>query len=120
MLSNKRLRVFAGPNGSGKSTLFDEFRKKYDPGYFINADEIGKHLAISGLIDINDLGIKSRYTKTLTNLFPAMQLTYRSYLFDNSGKKLQLIAETFKGSMQIKVNTTPIWFSEFVLPHYIV
>jgi predicted ABC-type ATPase len=35
-----RLRVFAGPNGSGKSTLFNEFKKKYDPGYFINADDL--------------------------------------------------------------------------------
>lgn len=42
MQKNKRLRVFAGPNGSGKSTLFEEFKKKYDPGFFINADELEK------------------------------------------------------------------------------
>lgn len=40
----KRLRVFAGPNGSGKSTLFDEFSKRYNSGYFINADVIEKKL----------------------------------------------------------------------------
>jgi predicted ABC-type ATPase len=40
MQNNVRLRVFAGPNGSGKSTLFNEFKKKYDPGYFINADDL--------------------------------------------------------------------------------
>ena len=42
MRKNKRLRVFAGPNGSGKSTLFEEFKKHFDPGYFINADEFEK------------------------------------------------------------------------------
>ena len=59
MQRNKRLRVFAGPNGSGKSTLFEEFRKNYDPGYFINADELEKKLATSGLIDLSEIGIKT-------------------------------------------------------------
>lgn len=42
MQENKRMRIFAGPNGSGKSTLFSEFKKNYDPGYFVNADELEK------------------------------------------------------------------------------
>ncbi len=61
MQKNKRLRVFAGPNGSGKSTLFDEFKKKYDPGYFINADELEKLLKTKGLIDLNDIGVKAEH-----------------------------------------------------------
>ena len=40
MQKDKRLRIFCGPNGSGKSTLFNNFKKKYDPGYFINADDL--------------------------------------------------------------------------------
>ena len=60
MQKNKRMRVFAGPNGSGKSTLFKEFLKKYDAGYFINADEIEKSLSLNGFIDLskgkNELG----------------------------------------------------------------
>ena len=40
----KRLRVFAGPNGSGKSTLFLKFKNEFDPGYFINADELEQQL----------------------------------------------------------------------------
>ena len=44
MQKNKRLRVFAGPNGSGKSTLFNEFKNNYNPGYFINPDELEKLL----------------------------------------------------------------------------
>ena len=67
MPKSKRLRVFAGPNGSGKSTLFASFRQKYDPGYFINADEIEKQLKTSGLIDLDPIGI-SAHIADLNNL----------------------------------------------------
>jgi predicted ABC-type ATPase len=49
MPKDKRLRVFAGPNGSGKSTLFNEFKTQYNPGYFINADELEKLLLEYGI-----------------------------------------------------------------------
>ena len=245
MQNNVRLRVFAGPNGSGKSTLFNEFKKKYDPGYFINADDLERQLNQSGLIDLLPIGIKatqedldefsktneakslfdkahkegaiidiqvkenfivdrtketqsyeasfaasfirwllikknksfsfetvmshpskvdlirhannqgyktylyfictddpeinvervanrvqmgghdvredkirSRYTNTLKNLFPAIKLARRAYLFDNSGKKLNLIAEVYEGKMQLKMSALPQWFKEFVFSHY--
>lgn len=245
MQRNKRLRVFAGPNGSGKSSLFDEFKKLYDPGYFINADNLEKLLSTKRLIDLNDIGIKagqqeleqfsktktakslliksasdgyvidiavrdnfivgktkdthsyeasytaafirwllykknksfsfetvmkdpskvqelkdaqkkgyktylyfictddpelnvsrvadrvekgghkvdpekirSRYPGTLSNLYPAIRYSNRAFLFDNSGKKFVLIAEVFEGTLQLKVNSPPQWFIEFVLPHY--
>lgn len=38
--SLKRLRIFAGPNGSGKTSLYSTFESKYNPGVFVNADEI--------------------------------------------------------------------------------
>jgi ABC-type branched-subunit amino acid transport system ATPase component len=59
MPKNKRLRVFAGPNGSGKSTLFNDFKNIYDPGYFINADELEKSLNATGLIDLEKIGINA-------------------------------------------------------------
>ena len=245
MPKDKRLRVFAGPNGSGKSTLFNEFKTKYNPGYFINADELEKLLTSGGLVDLKPIGlkadvrdlekfskskeaqsllakahaeghqinievkenyivdkakdthsyeasfvasfirwllyknkksfsfetvmshrskidelkkakkngyktylyfvctddpeinvrrvasrvekgghpvaiykIKSRYTSTLKNLFPAIKLVNRAYLFDNSGRELILIAEVFEGALQLKVNNPPHWFMDFVLPHY--
>jgi len=59
MQKNKRLRIFAGPNGSGKSTLFKEFKTLYNPGYFINADELEKSLSNSGLIDLTEIGLKA-------------------------------------------------------------
>jgi predicted ABC-type ATPase len=50
---SKRLRIFAGPNGSGKSELFKKFKEKYPTGFFVNADEIEKKLATTGLIDLS-------------------------------------------------------------------
>ncbi len=55
---DKRIRIFAGPNGSGKSTLFEEFKKNYSTGYFINADEIQKQLTEKKLIDLSSIGIR--------------------------------------------------------------
>ena len=245
MQENKRMRIFAGPNGSGKSTLFSEFKKNYDPGYFVNADELEKLLNSSGLIDLTGFGIntnskdlksfsntkeaktllakakeeghvidievnenyivdkakdshsyeasfaasfirtllyknsksfsfetvmshpsklaeikkakkagykiylyfvctdnaqinikrvrsrvekgghavdvnkiKSRYGKTLRNLYPSIKLANRVYLFDNSGKTLELIAEIFDGGLQLKAGSLPDWFVEYVLSHY--
>jgi predicted ABC-type ATPase len=63
MQKNKRLRIFAGPNGSGKSTLFNELKKSYDPGYFINADELEKKLSTNGFINLSDIGLKLKGTE---------------------------------------------------------
>lgn len=244
-MQNKRVRVFAGPNGSGKSTLFSEFSKNYNTGFFINADELEKKLAISGLIDLTEIGltatqqdledfkafpasktlfekaeeeghkidivikenfivdtlkethsyegafiasflrhllitqnksfsfetvmshrskideisnvaelgyktylyfvcidspevnvsrvnnrvekgghevpedkITDRYYRALENLHLVLPFCYRAYLFDNSGKEQILIAEVFKGDMELKTSKLPNWFLKFVLPYY--
>jgi predicted ABC-type ATPase len=245
MQKNKRLRIFAGPNGSGKSTLFKEFKTLYNPGYFINADELEKSLSNSGLIDLTEIGLKatqkdlenfkktktakslitkaseegksidievkenyivdkaknthsyeasfaasfirdllyknsksfsfetvmshssklkeigeaknkgykiylyfictdnpeinisrvenrvdkgghyvetekirSRYPNTLKNLYPAIKLSDRVYLFDNSAKKQELIAEIFEGVLQLKTDKLPNWFMDYVITYY--
>lgn len=244
-MQNKRIRVFAGPNGSGKSTLFNEFSKNYNTGFFINADELEKKLAVSGLIDLNEIGVTAtqqdledfkaseasktlfqkanksghkidvfikenfivdtlkethsyegafiasflrhllitqnksfsfetvmshsskideishvvglgyaaylyfvcidspevnisrvnnrvvkgghkvpedkivdRYYRTLKNLHSVLPYCYRAYLFDNSGKEQNLIAELYKGNMEIKTDELPNWFLKYVLPYY--
>lgn len=46
--------MFAGPNGSGKTTLIEDINKRFNIGYFINADNIEallesqQHLDCSG------------------------------------------------------------------------
>jgi predicted ABC-type ATPase len=56
-MARPRLRIFAGPNGSGKSTLFEAFSKRYETGYFINADLIENELSTKGFIDLSDYGL---------------------------------------------------------------
>lgn len=244
-MRKNNLRVFAGPNGSGKSTLFNVFNKLYNPGYFINADELEKLLKKTSFIDLKQFEIKAnstdfrifnkrkdarslvakatssgykinlhindnclttvnkktnsyeasqaaafvrwmlikkgksfsfesvmsneskvreiaaakrkgfkiylyfvciddpqinisrvadrirkgghavnadkikkRYDQTLENLGAAISLARRVYLFDNSGKKLELIAEIFEGVLQLRSSQFPQWFVNYVLPHF--
>lgn len=236
--NRKRLRVFAGPNGSGKSTLFAKFSRKYDPGVFVNADEIENCLNKNGYINLSDynlqtspadlqlyqstkesksfisksaslgitqigidqrenclispshtvtpysaayaaafirwslihygrsfsmetvmshhskiqeikngkergyktylyfvctddpiinidrvearvrkgghsvdsIKIATRYKSTLQLLKEAVSITYRSYMFDNSGQKMILLAESYKGQLKIMEDDLPNWF----------
>lgn len=61
-MQSHRIRIFAGPNGSGKTTLYNALSNNYNPGFFINADEIEKTLQTKGLIDLTELGLKSDLT----------------------------------------------------------
>lgn len=62
--------------------------------------------------------IIERYFKALENLHLALPLCYRAYLFDNSGKEQLLLAEVYKGTMELKTNKLPNWFIRYVLPYY--
>lgn len=66
--------------------------------------------------------IKDRYSRTLNNLFPAIEISNKTYLFDNSGEKLTLIAEIYDAkTLKLHINEEdfPNWFKEFVLNHFI-
>jgi len=62
--------------------------------------------------------IRSRYPNTLKNLYPAIKLSDRVYLFDNSAKKQELIAEIFEGVLQLKTDKLPNWFMDYVITYY--
>jgi predicted ABC-type ATPase len=70
----------------------------------------GHEVATNKIID--------RYYRTLENLHIALKYCYRAYLFDNSGKEQLLIAEVYKGNMELKTDRLPNWFISFVLPYY--
>lgn len=84
---SKRLRIFGGPNGSGKTTLYRVPKDK----------------------------ICSRYTRSLENLYDAIMLSDRSFLFDNSSDAHQWIAETEGKRLKIISEQIPQWFQKFVL-----
>lgn len=83
----------------------------------INVDRV-KNREMSGGHNVDEGKIRDRYPNALKNLYPAIKLSDRTYLFDNSGKKLILIAEIFKGALQMKVSNPPMWFRNHVLPNY--
>lgn len=72
--------------------------------------------------DVDSNIIKARYTRTLNNLFPAIEISDKVYLFDNSSEKLTLIAEINDAkSLKLHINEEdfPNWFKEHVLNHFI-
>lgn len=72
--------------------------------------------------DVDKETIKNRYSRTLTYLFPAIEICEKAYLFDNSGEKLTLIAEIYNAkSLKLHVNEDefPNWFKEYVLNYFV-
>lgn len=60
--------------------------------------------------------IIERYKRTMNNLLPAMRLAYRSFIFDNSGRDMNLVMEvTPKKDIVFKSNRIPVWVDEYVL-----
>ena len=62
--------------------------------------------------------IIDRYYRTLENLHLLIPICYRAYFFDNSGKQQKLIAESFNGKLELKMDSLPNWFITYVLPYY--
>jgi predicted ABC-type ATPase len=56
--------------------------------------------------------------RTLENLHLLIPICYRAYFFDKSGKKQRLIAESFNGKLELKIDSLPNWFITYVLPYY--
>jgi predicted ABC-type ATPase len=68
--------------------------------------------------NVNPDKLRARYYSTLENLHPAIMLADKVYLFDNSDKTPELIAEIENGKLKINTNSLPNWFYYFVLPYY--
>ncbi len=83
----------------------------------INVERV-KNRVEKGGHTVNFQKIASRYTSTLKNIYPAIKICDRVFLFDNSGKKHELIGEIFSDSLQIKTDQLPNWFLQYVLAHY--
>lgn len=87
----------------------------------INISRVENRVQKGGHAVDNEI-IKSRYKRTLNNLFPAIEISNKAYLFDNSGEKLTLIAEINDAKLlklYINEEDFPNWFKEFVLHHFI-
>ncbi len=75
---------------------------------------------IKGGHNVSKKAILNRYPKTLENLFEAIKLSRRAYLFDNSSNTpYKLIAETYNNQLKIHTDQLPNWFYKYVLTKYI-
>jgi predicted ABC-type ATPase len=84
----------------------------------VNISRISNRVSHGGH-NVPDKKVLERYVRTLELLPSLLPICYRAYLFDNSGKKNQLIAELYKGDLELKTSNPPQWFIEYVLPHYV-
>lgn len=84
----------------------------------VNISRISNRVSHGGH-DVPDNKVLERYIRTLELLPTLLPYCYRAYLFDNSGKKNQLIAELYKGDLELKTSNPPQWFIEYVLPHFV-
>ena len=80
----------------------------------INVGRVRTRVAEGGH-DVQVAKISSRYTKSLEQLYEAISLSDRAYVFDNSGKKYQWIAEYDGAHRELKVYQDLSWFNHFVL-----
>ncbi len=83
--------MFAGPNGSGKSTLIEEISKKFNIGYFINADRIE-----------SELNTKKHFDCSLLFPQPISPEEWRDFLLEKSSDK-RITEKSFMG-LQIREN----------------
>lgn len=65
---------------------------------------------------VDPVKIVERYHKTLNQLLGAVKRCYRSYLWDNSGTKANLILEVFEGSqVTFHSRKIPLWVDQYLL-----
>lgn len=84
----------------------------------VNLSRISNRVSHGGH-DVPHTKVLERYARTLELLPSLLPFCYRTYLFDNSGKKNQLIAECYKGDLELKTSNPPQWFIEYVLPYFV-
>ena len=89
--------------------------------YFICTDDYEKNIGrvklrvAKGVHNVDVDKIRKRYFKTLENLAAVIKTADRAFLFDNSGKKMDLLAEVYQGkAFKFHTQNLPFWFEEYV------
>ncbi len=81
----------------------------------INIERVSQRVSEGGH-KVPESKIRDRYFKSLENLLPAMKLSYRTFIFDNSSKELKLLAKvTPNKNLDIEVKQLPVWFEKYVI-----
>ncbi len=80
----------------------------------INIDRVNNRVAKNGH-PVPEDKIRSRYYRSLDLLLPAIKISDRAFLFDNSQKASRYLCEIAKGqNVTMKTKDVPNWFIDFV------
>lgn len=81
----------------------------------INIERVHQRVKLGGH-PVDETKVEERYFRSLGLLSSAIANTYRSFIFDNSGKNPILILEVFKGKeVTYQHNLVPSWVDKYVL-----
>ena len=81
----------------------------------INVNRVEQRVKLGGHPVRKDK-IESRYYKSLSLLKEAIEVSYRAFIFDNSGKETKLILEVFKGEkITFHQSEIPKWVEHYIL-----
>jgi predicted ABC-type ATPase len=112
-------------HSSKVTEIIDMKNKGYTPYlYFVCIDKPEVNISrITNRVVLGEHNVPSdkviqRYQRSLELLHEVLPLCYRAYLFDNSGKEYELIAELYQGDLEIKTDFLPQWFINYVLPYF--
>lgn len=65
---------------------------------------------------VPDEKIEDRYYKSLSLLREAIQYTYRTFIFDNTGKESILVLDVFKAeTVTLQANEIPLWVDKYLI-----
>ena len=120
-------KKFAYETVMSHKSKIDFFKKSQKAGYknylyyistespIINIERVKQRVRLGGH-PVAVKKIESRYYNSLKNLKSAVQNTYRTFIFDNSGSKPNLILEVFKGDeVTFYNNEIPHWVDKYLL-----
>ena len=107
-------------------TKLEEIRAAKDAGYRIdlyfvctedpdiNVARVANRARLGGH-SVPEVRIRERYGRTLENLVPALLLSDRAYLFDNSGEAMVLVLEADGKSLHLHSEPLPAWVEEHLI-----
>jgi predicted ABC-type ATPase len=84
----------------------------------VNIERIKNRVKLGGH-HVPEVKVRERYIRTLGLLVNALKACYKSYLFDNSDKTIEIARINRDGSLNFSVDDfqLPNWFKEYVLRH---
>lgn len=89
--------------------------------YFVSlADpELNKHRVLARVAQgghpVDEKKISQRYYRTMGNLYEALKISDKAYLFDNSAGEPKMFAVKEDGALSVKSDYVPKWFATYVI-----